>query len=127
MFDTANNILIQKRSMQKDTYPGYYTVSASGHIDKGESYEQAARREMEEELGIDKTHPLKLTHVDTYVLRLEHESEMTALFKGVYEGSLSPAEDEVELVQYVSQQNLTLLKDEITPGALAAFGKLNLI
>ncbi|MFZ2026030.1 MAG: NUDIX domain-containing protein [Microgenomates group bacterium] len=127
LFDTANNILLQKRSMQKDTYPGYYTVSASGHIDKGESYEQAARREMEEELGIERILPLQLIHVETYIVRLEHEAEMTALFRGVYEGSISPAHDEVESVQYVSPKNLSLLKKDITPGALAALYKLNLI
>lgn len=127
LFDTHNHILLQKRSMQKDTYPGYYTVSASGHIDKGESYEQAARREMEEELGIERTRPLKLTHVETYIVRLEHEAEMTALFRGVFEGSISPARDEVESVQYVSPKNLIPLKKDITPGALVALQKLNLL
>lgn len=127
LFDTHNNILLQKRSMQKDTYPGYYTVSASGHIDKDESYEDAARREMEEELGIEKTRPLKLMHVGTYIVRLEHEAEMTSLFRGVYEGSIAPAHDEVESVQYVSPQKLSSLKKEITPGALVALQKLNLL
>ena len=127
LFDSAGNILLQKRSKQKDTYPGYYTVSASGHIDKGESYEKAARREMEEELGIEKTYALKLAHVGTYIVRLKHEAEMTALFKGTYEGSVSPAHDEVESVQYVSPKKLLTLKKDITPGALAALYKLNLI
>lgn len=127
LFDNMGHILLQKRSKHKDTYPGYYTVSASGHIDKGESYKEAARREMEEELGIERTVRLKLTHVATYIVRLKHEAEMTALFKGVYEGSVSPAHDEVVSVQYVSQKKLLTLKKDITPGALAALYKLNLL
>lgn len=127
LFDSAGNILLQKRSRQKDTYPGYYTVSASGHIDKGESYEAAARREMEEELGIERALRLKLTHVATYIVRLKAEAEMTALFRGIYEGSISPAHDEVESVQYVSPKKLSTLKKDITPGALAALYKLNLL
>ena len=45
-------ILLQKRSMDKDTYPGVYTTSCSGHIDSGETYDEGVVREMAEETGI---------------------------------------------------------------------------
>lgn len=45
-------IFLQKRSMQKDTAPGKWDSSASGHLDAGESYDAAASRELTEELGI---------------------------------------------------------------------------
>ena len=32
--------------------PGRWTVSCSGHVDRGESFKEAAVREMEEELGV---------------------------------------------------------------------------
>src|SRR5437868_4093740 len=51
IFNDQNQILLQKRSMLKDTNPGKYTVSVSGHLTKGQTYEEAAMREMEEELG----------------------------------------------------------------------------
>jgi isopentenyl-diphosphate delta-isomerase type 1 len=47
-----NEVYLQKRSMSKDLYPGYYTGSATGHVDYGEEYDEAARRELREELGI---------------------------------------------------------------------------
>ena len=45
-------ILLQKRSMSKDSYPGRYTTSCSGHVDSGETYDEAAVRELSEETGV---------------------------------------------------------------------------
>lgn len=44
---------VQKRSMGKDIYPGYYDVAAGGVVQAGEEYCQAAARELAEELGIN--------------------------------------------------------------------------
>lgn len=45
-------LLLQKRSMLKDVHPGDWDSSVAGHVDAGESYEAAAVRELEEEMGI---------------------------------------------------------------------------
>ena len=45
-------LILQKRSLSKDLEPGRWTVSCSGHVDRGESFKEAAVREMEEELGV---------------------------------------------------------------------------
>lgn len=45
-------ILMQKRSTNKDSYPGCYDISSAGHISAGCGYLDSALREMEEELGI---------------------------------------------------------------------------
>ena len=37
--------------MSKDTFPGCWDSSCSGHVDAGEDYVAAARRELGEELG----------------------------------------------------------------------------
>lgn len=50
--DEQGRILLQKRSMDVDTFPGCWDHSAAGHVDVGEDYEQAAKRELQEELGI---------------------------------------------------------------------------
>lgn len=48
----TNEIYLQKRSEKKDFLPGYYCTSAGGHVRTGEKYEDAARRELEEEIGV---------------------------------------------------------------------------
>lgn len=45
-------LLLQKRSVLKDVHPGAWDSSVAGHVDAGESYEQACIRELEEEMGI---------------------------------------------------------------------------
>jgi 16S rRNA (adenine1518-N6/adenine1519-N6)-dimethyltransferase len=45
-------LFLQKRSPWKDKHPGKWDSSAAGHLDAGETYAEAARRELTEELGL---------------------------------------------------------------------------
>jgi isopentenyldiphosphate isomerase len=51
--NSAGEIYIQHRAETKRLWPHRKTISASGHVDPGETFEQAAVREVKEELGID--------------------------------------------------------------------------
>ena len=53
VFNSKGLVFLQKRSANKDTYPGYFSPSAAGHVGLGEEPELAASREMKEELGIE--------------------------------------------------------------------------
>ena len=44
-------ILLQKRSDRKDSFPGCYDISSAGHIPAGDGYLKSAVRELKEELG----------------------------------------------------------------------------
>lgn len=46
------DVLLQKRSRDKDSYPGCYDVSSAGHLQAGDDFLPAALRELEEELGL---------------------------------------------------------------------------
>ena len=46
------HVLVQLRTDTKDLFPGYYDLAAGGVVAAGESYEECAVREAEEELGI---------------------------------------------------------------------------
>ena len=53
VFNAAGQLLIQRRSAQKFTYPLRWDVSAAGAVDAGETPRQAAARELREELGLN--------------------------------------------------------------------------
>lgn len=57
VFNSRGEVFLQKRSMTKDTFPGVWDSSASGHLDAGEDYDPCAVREMREELGIVANRP----------------------------------------------------------------------
>lgn len=46
-------VLLQKRSEQKDSYPGCYDISSAGHIPAGVDFVPSALRELKEELGVE--------------------------------------------------------------------------
>jgi isopentenyldiphosphate isomerase len=50
-FDGAGRVFLQRRSMLKDSAPGKWCASCSGHLDAGEAYEAAAVRELAEEIA----------------------------------------------------------------------------
>jgi 16S rRNA (adenine1518-N6/adenine1519-N6)-dimethyltransferase len=51
VFNSRGDLLLQKRSALKDEYPLCFTSSSSGHLGAGETYDEAAPRELQEELG----------------------------------------------------------------------------
>lgn len=103
LFDTKGRILLQKRSLTKDSNPGLWTVSASGHVSKDETYEQAAHRELYEELGVR----TELTFFEKFIARYPEETEMEAVFQGKYEGKFAPNALEVEEVRYFTSAELS--------------------
>lgn len=62
LFYRKREILVQKRSMLKDSFPGVWDISSAGHVDAGENVDDAAVRELTEELGV--TELLEHTTID---------------------------------------------------------------
>lgn len=52
VFNAAGQLYLQKRSMTKDSAPGKWVSSCSGHVDAGEDYDTSAVRELGEEIGL---------------------------------------------------------------------------
>jgi 8-oxo-dGTP pyrophosphatase MutT (NUDIX family) len=78
VISSEDGMLFQQRGLGKDTYPGYWCMSCAGHVAAGESYEEAARRELQEEVGVDGGH---LELAGTLLMRLPDETEMGAIFR----------------------------------------------
>ena len=55
VFNSNNQIFLQKRSNTKDENPGFWDSSSAGHVDSGETYDECAERELWEELRIKGT------------------------------------------------------------------------
>ncbi len=53
VLDKDNRILLQQRSENKQTNPGKWDIAAAGHVDAGEDAITTAKRELEEEVGIE--------------------------------------------------------------------------
>lgn len=70
--DEGAEVLLQKRAMNKDSFPGRYDTSSAGHIQAGDEPEESAIRELHEELGI-KPSVDDLQFVDTFVIQYEKE------------------------------------------------------
>lgn len=52
VFNPRGEVFLQQRSLTKDTAPGLWDSSSSGHLNVGEGYAGAVVRELIEELGV---------------------------------------------------------------------------
>lgn len=69
VFNKKGELLLQKRSQNKDVAPGKWDTSVGGHVGIGEDLFSSSRREMHEELGITEHEPEYLyayTHSNPY-------------------------------------------------------------
>lgn len=57
VFNRRGELFLQRRALTKDSAPGKWDTSASGHLAPGESYDAAAVRELAEELGVRPDRP----------------------------------------------------------------------
>jgi len=69
-------VLLQRRSPSNATFPGCWDSSSSFHVTFGESYEQAARRELKEETGV----LASLTYLGKFAYHVPPENEIVAVF-----------------------------------------------
>ena len=92
IFNERDELYLQQRSRCKDRHPLLWDSSAAGHVMAGEGYDEAAKRELQEELGIDV--PLKK------ILKLSASpktgQEFIWLYRGQLRGNIRPNRSEIE-------------------------------
>ena len=103
-------IMLQKRSMNKDSFPGKYDTSSAGHMPAGSEYAESAIRELDEELGIEATSNqlhyagmFRTQYEKEFHGRLFKDNEVTKVFvymEPVNIEELSLQESEVEEVRW---------------------------
>jgi len=102
LVNSRGELLIQRRSMSKDLYPGFFTGSATGHVDHGETYDEAAKRELLEELGVE----APLEKVCKFKSFSDVEREVSTLYVCRYEGEVQPDPREVTETRFVPVEEI---------------------
>jgi isopentenyldiphosphate isomerase len=93
LFNSSGRLYVQKRAAQKKRFPNTYCASTAGHVDSGETYEQAAARELEEELGIR----TPLTFIAKRKTPIDEVGfAMMAYFKAISDAPIILQEEEVD-------------------------------
>lgn len=103
LLNEKDELLLQLRSHDKSSFPGYWDISAAGHVQSGETELQAAVRELHEELGITaEESDFEFITVVNYRSAKNNEFGYVYLLRCDYELSDFVFEDhEVEAVRYV--------------------------
>jgi len=96
VFKRDGRLLLQKRSAYKDVGAGKWDTSVGGHMNPGESPEQAARREMLEELAIEA--PLEFLY--RHIYSSGFETEMVFTFKSTHDGAVEFNRTEIDEVRH---------------------------
>lgn len=100
IFNDKRECALQKRAAHDTSYPSHWDFAAAGGIDMGESPNDAAVRELREELGID----AKPVYIGDYVYRDEKAEDKLSVYRLVHSGPFSPDPNEVEEVHFFSLQ-----------------------
>lgn len=91
VYNSKGELFMHQRSLTKDVAPGYWTISAGGHVTYGATYVKTARREIFEELGI----LVQLTFFRKILVYSENETEIDSVFKAIHDGPFKLNQNEI--------------------------------
>jgi isopentenyldiphosphate isomerase len=128
IINSRGDILLQLRSPENKSSAGLWDQSAAGHVDAGETYEQAAYRELEEEMGIS---GVNLNFVEKYYGEEPEDNRVkrrfNCIYAGQYDGAVKIDNDEVSDYRWISKKDLLdeiqESPDSLTIGAVVALNK----
>jgi len=108
VFDCRGRLFLQKRADDRPVQPGKWDTSMGGHVDAGENPEDAARRELFEELGIPSTVHLSFLH--KYRHSNEYESELVSTWMTQWDGKIQVQKSEISEGRFWDLEEIDLLK-----------------
>jgi isopentenyldiphosphate isomerase len=130
LFNAKGELLIQKRAHTLSSLPDRWDHSASGHVDEGETYAEAAQREMEEEVGVrgvnlEEVGKIKTEDVDEPD-RIKNRFSM--IYRGTYDGPVNFDPEAVSETRWIDPEELLKWMkerpDDFTEGFMLTFKEL---
>ena len=123
VFNCQGDVYLQKRPEWKNIQPGKWDTAVGGHIDYGETPEEALQREVREELGITDFTP---EFVDKYVFDSLRERELVYVHRTTYEGDIRPSKDELDGGRFWTMQEIreAMGQGVLTPNFESEFQRL---
>ncbi len=122
LFNSRGELYLQRRPDWKDIQPGKWDTACGGHVDYGESPQQALRREVSEELGVTGFTP---TFVDKYVYDSLTEKELVYVNTTVFDGDVRPSADELAGGRFWTREEIeeNIGKGVFTPNFESEYNK----
>jgi len=109
LYNPSGQILLQRRSLTKDREPGKWTSSVSGHVNAGEEYDAAMRREIPEEIGVTAESCAGFQRIGYFPACGETDQEFVWLFRANHPGPFRPDSTEVAALEWFEPEKLDLL------------------
>ncbi len=95
IFNQEGEMVLQKRGAKVSFCPNHWSTAVGGHVQSGESYEEAALREYQEELGAKSD--LELVGKDYYAIP-NRPAKFLATFRTHFDGHFNPDSEAVSAV-----------------------------
>ena len=122
VFNSKQEILVTRRAKNKKLFPGLLEIGQGGSMIYGESFEEGAVRELEEELGIKN---VKLKFIFDFFYRDGRVSFFAKTYQCAYDGKLLLQKEEIEGYFFVAVHKLKNLIDKeperFSPDSLTQF------
>ena len=130
IFNSAGELLLQRRSAEKRLWPLFWSNSCCSHPRKGETMELATQRRLAEELGMQSD----LRHLFTFqyhapYLDVGSEREVCRVFAGSSDEQPRPNSNEIAAVRWIAPEELdreiTARPDRFTPWFLEEWPRVS--
>jgi isopentenyl-diphosphate delta-isomerase type 1 len=102
IFDKKGRILVTQRTKAKDMFPEYWSITLGGHVNSGESYDEAVVREAKEEAGV----------------------ENKPFFMGIINKRITEEKENSKIYEFVTDKRIKLDKGELKQGMFLTMEEL---
>jgi len=118
VFGSDGRLLVHRRASTKDIWPSYWDIAAGGVVSAGESHDEAAERELAEELGV---RGVVLQHLGSGRYTDAAVDEIAHCYRCTCDGPFEFADGEVAEVRWVRWNELSglMAAQPFTPDSLA--------